>query len=85
LPPPGGVGTEFRKGPATWPAPFVVAEVSSPAWPEMLLRRDFEMYMIGWDGLRRVTDPGAPGLPSQYNALFTKRGVPPGVPVLGVS
>ena len=62
--------------------PYIVAEVSSPAWPQQLIDLGYQMFMIGWDGLRRVIDPRNPELPTQYNALFTRSGAPAGVPLL---
>ena len=56
--------------------PHILAEVSSPEWPEMLLGAGYEMHLVGWNGIRRVTDPREPALPSQYNAWFTREGVP---------
>jgi FkbM family methyltransferase len=72
-----GATETLRRG-----VPHVIAEVNSPEWPQQLIELGYEMFLIGWDGLRRVVDLHAPGLPTQYNALFTRSGAPAGVPVL---
>jgi FkbM family methyltransferase len=60
-------------------APQIIAEVSEPGWPSRLMKLGYEMYWIDWGGLVRVDDPVHPGLPGQFNAFFTQRGLPPGV------
>lgn len=62
--------------------PYVVAEVTNATWPVQLIGLGYEMFLIGWDGLRPVVDPLVSELPTQYNALFTRTGVPAGVLVL---
>jgi FkbM family methyltransferase len=62
--------------------PYIIGEVSSSDWPPRLIALGYEMFLIMWNGLRRVEDPHAPGLPTQYNALFTTQGPPAGVPML---
>jgi FkbM family methyltransferase len=59
-------------------APFVIAEVSEPAWPAMLLTRGYEMFAIDRDGLRSPSEWQDSG---QFNALFTRRPVPAHVTV----
>jgi FkbM family methyltransferase len=60
------------------PAPFVIAEVSEPAWPAMLLTRGYEMFAIDRDGLR---SPAGWQDSGQFNALFTRRPIPAHVSV----
>ena len=72
-----GAGRTLRNG-----IPYVVAEVSSPDWPQTLLDLGFEMFEIRWNGIRPLKELAAPDLGSQYNAFFSTRGVPPGVPLL---
>lgn len=59
--------------------PHILAEVSSPEWADLLLAAGYEMYLVSWNGIRRVINPREPTLPSQYNAWFTREGVPHGI------
>jgi FkbM family methyltransferase len=60
--------------------PYIFAEVSDPGWPSLLQRQGYEMYWIDWNGLVRVVDASHRGLPDQFNAFFTRRGLPAGQP-----
>ncbi len=58
--------------------PFVIAEVSEPGWPDALVACGFEMYVIEHGGIRRLSKaPRGDG--GQFNALFARGPLPPGV------
>lgn len=61
---------------------YIVAEINDATWPAKLIADGYQMFHIEWDGLRPVADPAAPDLPSQYNALLTRNGLPDGLTTL---
>jgi len=56
-------------------APNLIVEVNSPAVSAFLLARGYRMFKIGWNELEPISDPAAPLLQQQFNALFTKKTV----------